>query len=843
MELTKQIPKIEGTRYALNNSYFKNRKHNYPDTVLEVVQYNSLYNELPFDYAGDDWLYRAMTERQKRHGVQNSQYLTPDGTARQIAGLTDSFTPKDNKVLDACCGTGQLTKCLLDNKLHVTGFDNDPDMVEVCQLVYPQADFYPYDFREYNRHMENKAPAGKWDLIVSNPPHEQKEIIPFFHWLSETLGDGGRAILLLPAGYMEKSSPRLLSEALKRFDVQHREAMQEPFAHTKQVCEICIVGLTESWISGRNATQQTIQPEPSAGTAVQKTKTPEQPENQNPNKDNPQKNKQKIRIMETDALKDVQYVALSLIKPNPLNPRRKVREEDIRELAQSIKKVGLLQAVTLRPKDGGYQIVAGECRYRAFLLNGEESIPAVIGDYTDEEVTLIALMENIQRKNLSPGEESDAFRQLLDAGAYTVGDLCGQTGKSEHYIRGRLRLQNLAPEFRELLDKEEILPGMAFETAKYPKNVQKQVFREYFTQEEGNWKDLGLKDYSGRMEKLYTNDLSKFSFDKAGCGKCPANTAAYELFPGKSGLCTDGACLQAKKDRFTLNFCKVVSEQFPDMPVVIAPYDKMNEGIGAGLKENGIGIRTAQVEEYPAMPQKPVRTDYGAEETYNEALDEYTIEEMSYYKEMEEIEEKIKNGELEKVIYIGSNNPVIGYARVAGAKKEDPLESLQKQDKENKALAVRNAAKEVSVLLQTSDFPGGSLSVFEDELVLYTMLDSLDRKYYPAFGFKDAQKQSLSGEEKYRIAKSATAEQKSLVYRGYLLRRLACPSDSGYASMLLIEFGRQHFAEKADEIVRKHTEIYNKKYQRILKQTETLKEKAKGRGEETEKPEAALIGG
>ncbi|GHV14946.1 hypothetical protein FACS1894169_04950 [Bacteroidia bacterium] len=66
---------------------------------------------------------------------------------------------------------------------------------------------------------------------------------------------------------------------------------------------------------------------------------------------------------------------------------------------------------------------------------------------------------------------------------------------------------------------------------------------------------------------------------------------------------------------------------------------------------------------------------------------------------------------------------------------------------------------------------------------------------------------------------------------------------TGYASMLLIEFGRQHFAEKADEIVRKHTEIYNKKYQRILKQTETLKEKAKGRGEETEKPEAALIGG
>lgn len=82
------IQKIEGKKYALNNSYFKNRKPGSPDTIPEIVKYERQFGELPFEYGGTDWLYEAMTERQKIHGVQNSQYLTPGKTAVQLVELT-----------------------------------------------------------------------------------------------------------------------------------------------------------------------------------------------------------------------------------------------------------------------------------------------------------------------------------------------------------------------------------------------------------------------------------------------------------------------------------------------------------------------------------------------------------------------------------------------------------------------------------------------------------------------------------------------------------------------------------------------------------------------------------
>lgn len=231
------IMKKVDKQYSLHNSYFKNKKHNYPGTVLEIVQYKCMYGELPFSCLEANWLYQTIIERQKRCGVQNNQYLTPEKTASQIAELTNNFIPKDNLVLDACCGTEQLTKFLLLNKLNVVGFDNDPDMVEICKLVYPQAKFELFDFKEH----ENLT---QFDLIVSNPPHDQKNMIPFFKWLSLSLTDEGKAILLISKGFMSKETPRILKELLSYFEVLHQESMSESFVHTKGEHEICIVALS-----------------------------------------------------------------------------------------------------------------------------------------------------------------------------------------------------------------------------------------------------------------------------------------------------------------------------------------------------------------------------------------------------------------------------------------------------------------------------------------------------------------------------------------------------------------------------------------------------------------------
>ncbi|WP_165026657.1 ParB N-terminal domain-containing protein [Dysgonomonas sp. ZJ279] len=326
-----------GKRYALNNSYFKNRKYNYPDTLLEIVLYWKKFGELPFEYSGDNWVFDTMIERQKRHGVINSQYLTPDKTARQLVELTNNFIPKDHKVLDACCGTGQLTKYLLENKFNVTGFDADPEMVEVCKYIYPQSDFKHFIIESKPDDENQRETNEKWDLIVSNPPHGQKDLIPFLNWLSTSLTNEGKAILLLPKGFLSKVSPPKLVGYIERLNVLHREDMAESFTHTKCAAEIYIVGLNESY---KNTTINQSQ----------------------------EQELKKGRIMEKADLRKIQDIPLSKISINPLNPRKRINESEIAELAYSIKEIGLLHPVTLRYKDEKLQIVAGECRYRHLFL-------------------------------------------------------------------------------------------------------------------------------------------------------------------------------------------------------------------------------------------------------------------------------------------------------------------------------------------------------------------------------------------------------------------------------------------------------------------------------------------
>lgn len=526
--------------------------------------------------------------------------------------------------------------------------------------------------------------------------------------------------------------------------------------------------------------------------------------------------------METEK---VFLIGLDKISPNPENSRKKFNQEELNELAHSIREHGLLHPITLRSKGEGYEIVYGERRYRAVTLNGETQIPAIIREYTDEQVLEITLIENINRKDLSAIEESDAYQKLMDNRGYDIGNICHMSGKTESYIRNRLRLQNLIDEFKALLDKNDISLGVGIETAGYSKKIQKQIYTEYFTSEENNWKDLGLKEYSERIEKLYSYDLSKFNFDKAACEKCQFNTALYDLFPGKSGKCTNSECLLEKKNKFTVNFCKVVSEKYPQIGVCIAPYDKMNETINTNLKDIGVDIKTMKVEEYPEKPLKPVQSDYTSDVAYKEALDEYNIEDMAYSHEMGDIEEKIKSGAFKRVIYIGDNNPVIGYVKVTKNNELNPLDALKKQDAENKSTATRNVAKEVTTLLQASEMTGEQLSVFEDELIIFIMLENLGVKYFPVFGFNDKEKQTLTDEERYKITKAITAEQKIIVYRDFLVRSMTTQSGGNFKRMLLIEFAKQHFNEDTMDIVRKHTDLYNQKAQKIQKQMEALTEK------------------
>ena len=141
-----------------------------------------------------------------------------------------------------------------------------------------------------------------------------------------------------------------------------------------------------------------------------------------------------------------QAVPIELIRPNPSQPRVKFDEDELAELAISVREKGIIQPLILRPdpeNPEGYMIVAGERRWRAAQQVQLHEIPAVIRDVSDRECLEIGVIENIQRSDLNPLEEAQAYRQLMEKFDYTQEKLSSVMGKSRSFIANRLRLLNL----------------------------------------------------------------------------------------------------------------------------------------------------------------------------------------------------------------------------------------------------------------------------------------------------------------------------------------------------------------------------------------------------------------
>lgn len=158
---------------------------------------------------------------------------------------------------------------------------------------------------------------------------------------------------------------------------------------------------------------------------------------------------------------DTHTLRISEIEPNRKQPRQYFDEAAIAELADSIRQHGLIQPIVVRPMEEGYQIVAGERRWRACRMLGMSEVPVVIKEFSDEETAQIALIENIQRQDLNPVEEAAAYRALMDEYGMTQEALSKAVGKSRSAIANSVRLLNLPDEIVEMLKKGKLSAGQA----------------------------------------------------------------------------------------------------------------------------------------------------------------------------------------------------------------------------------------------------------------------------------------------------------------------------------------------------------------------------------------------
>ena len=156
--------------------------------------------------------------------------------------------------------------------------------------------------------------------------------------------------------------------------------------------------------------------------------------------------------------KQIQDIELTKIVPNSYQPRREFSDESIRELATTLDKEGLLQPIVVREQGEQYEIIAGERRFRAAKQLGWETIPAIVNNMDEAQAASLALIENLQREDLNPIDEAQAYNNLMKLNNLTQTALAQNIGKSQSYVANKMRLLKLSPKVQSYLASGQISP-------------------------------------------------------------------------------------------------------------------------------------------------------------------------------------------------------------------------------------------------------------------------------------------------------------------------------------------------------------------------------------------------
>ncbi|MDI6701148.1 MAG: ParB/RepB/Spo0J family partition protein [bacterium] len=198
--------------------------------------------------------------------------------------------------------------------------------------------------------------------------------------------------------------------------------------------------------------------------------------------------------------REVRNIPISNIKPNPFQPRKVFKDEELKELADSIKENGVLQPITVRRVGEYFEIVTGERRYRACKILGLKDIPAIIKNISNDKMVEWALIENVQRENLNVVEEAEAYRELAEKFNLTHEDISKKVGKSRAHITNILRVLELEDFIKDLLKNNRI----SFGHAKVLLSIKEPLRRKHFA-ERIYKEDLSVRD----LEKLLSSRVEK----------------------------------------------------------------------------------------------------------------------------------------------------------------------------------------------------------------------------------------------------------------------------------------------------------------------------------------------
>ncbi|MBO0322147.1 ParB/RepB/Spo0J family partition protein [Muricauda sp. CAU 1633] len=441
----------------------------------------------------------------------------------------------------------------------------------------------------------------------------------------------------------------------------------------------------------------------------------------------------------------IQLLGIESVFPDPGQPRKTFDAQSLDHLAQSIAEHGVLQPITVRKSDDSYIIVMGERRFRASKLAGLTTIPAMVRDYVDTEVLEVQIIENLQRKDVEPTEEAEAIQFLLDR--YEPGEIAKRLGRSENYVRQRIKLAGLIEGFKVFVRTGEMTISLGAAVALFDPGEQQMMLDSL----EGDFQGHRIK----RMIESRTYDLTQACFDvtdktlvtKAGaCTVCPFNAANQgNLFGDGKMVCTRTSCFENKKTKTFMQLLKRVKKEGLKLVPNISQYwveEERNQWVMAQMEKVGLEVHLTNELDILKQPIEPtlesIKEEHRHYEYTEKELAEFLDESMESFTEEKEAWDNALDHGFEKGILLETDTyltqPVFVKVREEtndGSSSAKPLEKrkmsectpeeqiikINAREMRKKQIENNNQFKEVVDMIRETDYIDRKKALTTDEMV------------------------------------------------------------------------------------------------------------------------------
>jgi ParB family chromosome partitioning protein len=462
------------------------------------------------------------------------------------------------------------------------------------------------------------------------------------------------------------------------------------------------------------------------------------------------KNEVKKKLTQSAIGLQVQELSIERIIPDPMQPRKSFNEEALKQLSESIEVHGVLQPITVRKSGKDYIIVMGERRYRASKLAKRKTIPSIIRAYNNNDVLEIQIIENLQRQDVEPIEESEAIAYLSEK--YTPAEISKRLGRTENFVRQRLKLAGLIEGFKTFVRNGEMTISLGVGVALFEPEEQQMML-------ETMGEDFNTHQIN-QMIKNQTYDLEKAPFDVndeklitkvSACTNCPFNAANQgNLFGDGKMVCTKSACYETKKRKSFLNLIEKSKKENVLLIPEIRKYwadDDNNQLIISQLEKNGLKVYLLDDVEIIEEPIEPtieaIQTEYQHYDYSEDELKAELEEAIENYKEELETynsakEDGFVNGimfhpktYLHKVVFVkivevsktekSTYSEPMANRKMADCTPEEQIVKINERETRKRHIEHNKQFEDMVQMIRETDYIEKKKSLSTDEMVAFSL--------------------------------------------------------------------------------------------------------------------------